>query len=97
MTSTSSTPTRAAPVAAIREAGIRIPIWINDSGEELYYTAGRPELSYRDEAGVWHGSHSYRDFELECLSLAALAARKKLRQLRAEAKGHDDADEHEQP
>ena len=53
-----------------------------ESGDQTFYTAGLPELSYRDDAGAWHNSTSFGEFDLECLALAALAAKKKIRQLK---------------
>ena len=68
------------PAAEIRQGTLRIPIWEKTGKKGVFYTAGKPELSYNDN-GEWKESGSYGEFDLECLALAALEARKKIRQL----------------
>jgi hypothetical protein len=76
---------KAPPVQEIREGKVKIAIWRRQSEKGVFYVAGIPEVSYEKD-GKWHDGNSFDDFDLECLSLAALEAKKAIRKLRKAAK-----------
>lgn len=77
-------------VAEIREGTAQISIWKNKGDKGDFYTASAPKVRYQKD-GEWRDSKSYDDFDLECVALACLSARKRLRQLRGEAKQASEA------
>lgn len=74
--------TKKPPVAEIREGSVRIAVWERQGSKGIFYTAGKPELSYKDTEGKWHNdAGSYDSFNLIDLATAALRARSKIREL----------------
>jgi hypothetical protein len=83
------------PVAEIRAGNVKIAIWKHQGEDGPYFTAGKPQLSYRDNQGKWHNdTASYGSFDLVNLATAALQARAKIAELRrAEKPGAADEEE----
>lgn len=80
------------PVDEIREGTVRLPIWERQGPKGSFFVAGEPEVSYEKD-GQWHSGSSYGEFDLECLALAALEARKAIRKLRKATRPAADAGE----
>ena len=90
---TAETPKGPPPIAKIREGNVQIGIWERQGPKGVFYTAGKPQLSYKDEEGKWHNdAGSYGEFDVTDLVIAAAKAKSKLRKLRLAAKAAD-ADE----
>lgn len=70
------------PAAEIREGFVKIAIWERQGSKGVFFTAGKPELSYKDGEGKWHNdAGSYDGFNLIDLAAAALRTRSKIREL----------------
>lgn len=81
------------PAAEIREGLVRIAIWERSGPKGIFYTAGKPELSYKDDSGNWHNdAGSYGEFDLTDLATAALKARSEIRKLKRAAKTEGDGE-----
>jgi hypothetical protein len=71
------------PVTEIREGTVKIAIWKHQGEDGPYYTAGKPQLSWRDKDGKWHNdTASYGGFDLVNLATAALKARAEIARLK---------------
>src|SRR5262245_54627920 len=72
------------PVETIRVGSVKIPVWKNEGDDGIYYTAGQPEVSYRDKGtNKWHTSKSLSGRDLINLAKAALLADSAIGKLRA--------------
>lgn len=64
------------PVDTIRVGPVEIPIWRNRGAKGDFYSAGAPQVSYKDENNKWQEGTSYGMGDLLFLSKAAdMAAR----------------------
>src|SRR5262245_2751173 len=72
------------PVETIRVGSVKIAIWKNEGEDGPYYTAGQPEVSYRDKGtDKWHTSKSLSGRDLVNTAKAALLADSAIGKLRA--------------
>lgn len=84
------------PVFEVREGTVKVAVWKHQGPDGPYYTAGKPQLSYRDSAGQWHNNGgSYGSRDLVNLATAALKARAEIARLRRADKGEAVPDEDE--
>jgi len=84
------------PIAEVREGNVKIAVWEHEGPKGVFYTAGKPQLSYKDDAGAWHNdAGSYGEFDVTDLVVAAARAKSKMRKLRLAARKTqaDDAEE----
>lgn len=84
MSKTSEKP-KERPAAEVREGSVKIAIWQHQNEKGAFFTAGQPQLSYRDDDGNWHESHSYSEFDMVDLIVAAAKAKSEIRKLRRAA------------
>jgi hypothetical protein len=84
------------PLAEVREGNVKIAVWERQGPKGVFYTAGKPQLSYKDDQGNWHNdAGSYGEYDITDLMVAAAKAKSKMRELRRAAKATqpDEADE----
>lgn len=75
------------PAAEVREGSVRIAIWERSGSKGKFFTAGKPELSYKDENDKWvNDAGSYGEFDVVDLMVAAAKAKSELRRLNRDAK-----------
>lgn len=70
------------PAAEVREGSVKIAIWQRQGKDGVFYTAGQPQLSYKDKDGQWQESGSYSEFDVVDLMVAASKAKSEMRKLR---------------
>lgn len=81
------------PVTEIRVGSVKIAVWKTEGEDGPRYTAGKPQLSYRDKSGNWHNdTASYGDRDLVNLATAALRARSEIARIRRADRGQPDQD-----
>lgn len=82
------------PVTEIRVGNVKIALWKRSGDDGPLYSAGKPQVSYRDRDGNWHNdTASYGSQDLVNLATAALQARAELARLRRADKGRPHEDE----
>ena len=61
------------PAAEVREGSVKIALWQRQGRDGVFYTAGQPQLSYKDKDGNWQESSSYSEYDLVDLMMTLLA------------------------
>jgi hypothetical protein len=58
------------PVDEVRYGNVKIPIWRNSTANGDFYTAGSPQVSYKDDQGNWKESKSHIATDMLMMSKA---------------------------
>jgi hypothetical protein len=83
------------PAAEVREGSVKIALWQRQGKDGMFYTAGQPQLSYKDKDGNWQESSSYSEHDLVNLMSATGKAKSELRKLRQAVEPKEAEDDNE--